>query len=376
MKKLMIVFGTVATVAGGAFFVYSRQPEKADVNDAPVAQVEKKQEEEKTIHTVELADVTEREMHRWVVSTATLQSEREVDIFSKVGGQIKSLPLEEGQRVEAGDLLLEVDGGDARLKLDQTRVNLEKAKAEFSRIEKSYKKELVSTEEYETRKYQLESSQAEYDLASYQVSITEVTAPFSGTITSRKVELGQTIQPADKLFTIAAMDVLKAEVYLPESKVSDLKEGMTVQLSKDEHFENKFPGVVSRIAPVVDRETGTVKVTLAIEESPESVRPGAYVHLQILTHTEIADRVVPKKALVFDSHRQAHVFIARPNKEKPDVYSVEKAMVKTGLEEGSYVVLTEGVNPSDQIVLTGKASLKEGALVRNVSNEVQTLASN
>ncbi len=152
MKKLMIVFGTVATVAGGAFFVYSRQPEKADVNDAPVAQIEKKQEEEKTIHTVELADVTEREMHRWVVSTATLQSEREVDIFSKVGGQIKSLPLEEGQRVEAGDLLLEVDGGDARLKLDQTRVNLEKAKAEFSRIEKSYKKELVSTEEYETRK--------------------------------------------------------------------------------------------------------------------------------------------------------------------------------------------------------------------------------
>ena len=377
MKKLIIFFGAAVVVAGGAFFVYSRQSEPTQENQEATAQVEEeKQEKTETIHSVEFAVVTDREMRQWVASTATLQAEREVEIFSKVAGQIKALPLEEGQRIEAGALLLEVDGGDARLKLDQTRVNLNKAKAEFQRIARSYEKDLVSTEEFETRKYHLASCQAEYDLAIYQVGVTEVRAPFTGTVTSRDVELGQTIQPADKLFTLAALDVLKAEVYLPESKVTALQVGMPVQFSRGENFTDTFNGLVDRIAPVVDRETGTVKITLTIDRTPDSVRPGAYVHLQILTQTDTAPHVIPQKALVYDSHRQAHVFLASPHKDRVGIYQVTKVAVETGLEESGYVALTEGVETGAFVVLTGKSSLKDGALVQNASLDVQAVASN
>ena len=366
MKKVLMWTMTPIVIASGIFFAFSRSapPDQS-------AELKKIKEEPKaTIYPVELVRADSQVLHSYVTATAVLQADRQVDIYSKMAGRIEALNVEEGQTVNEGDILMTLEAGDARLRLEQARVNLNKGKAEFERIERSYHKELVSTEEYETRKFQFENAKAEYEVAQYQIELTRVIAPFSGTIVARNVELGQTIQPSEKLLGLASLNPLKAEVFLPESKVALLKAGMSARFSKSEDFENAFSGSVSRIAPVVDRETGTVKVTVAATRVPQSIRPGAYVHVSIEIDSENAAVVIPKRALVFDGNQNVYVFMTRELPDTANLFEVSRVEVKVGAEEDGRIAVTRGLQQGDSVVLTGKESLKDGARVKDVNGSV------
>ena len=371
VKKVWILSLAIVAVVVAVLVVTSQQPATASVTKNAE---EKKEEKKEPIYPVELADVQSKELQTYLTASATLRADRQVEIFSKLAGQVLDLAVEEGDKVEKDQVLLSLDGDDARLQLDQSTVALAKAKAEFERISKSYSKELVSTEEYDTRKYEFERAQADHDLAKYKLTLTQVVAPFSGTIVAREVELGQTIQPSQKLFSLAALEPLEADVYLPESQVRNLREGLKARLTKNDNFEESFTAVVARVAPVVDKETGTVKVTLNVNEIPDDVRPGTYVNIRIITSTQTAPMVLPKKALVYDSHQTAYAYVTAPTEEDPNVLTVKKTAVTTGIAEGDFVSITEGLTKGDHVVLTGKESLKDGAKVKNAAAE--TIADN
>jgi len=369
-NKWLIGIASLAALSATAFFVLN-QPAEAAKADTEETQAEPEKKE--TIYPVELISAEQRTMRTYVLSTATLRADRQVDIYSKVAGQVAELKVEEGLRVAEGDTLLTLDGDDERLKLEQARVDLNKAKAEYERVAKSYDKALISAEEHDKKKFELEQAQAKFDLANHQLSLTQVIAPFAGTITARNVEIGQTIQPSEKLFTLAALDPLEADLFLPESKVGALAAGMTAELSKSDDFSRGFRGAVGRIAPVVDQETGTVKATLTIASAPAEARPGTYVHVRVVTDEISAETVIPKKAVMFDSRQKPHVFKATQT-EDPAIYKVHRTPITLGVEEDDYVQATEGLLPTDAVVLTGKESLKDGAKVRDASRGADQLA--
>ena len=383
MKKLVWI-GALIAAAVIVMLVLRNPSQESEAQTQPEAEIEvanseeaaETKEKEETIHGVALVKAERREVHTYVSGTGTLQALRQVEIFSKTAGQIEALAWEEGDQVRAGEVLLTLDAGAAQLKLDQAKVKLAEATADFDRTSRSYAKALVSTQDYETKKFQLEKIQAEVDLAAYDVETSQVRAPFDGTLITRDVELGQTIQTSQKLFTLATLQPLKTEVFLPERKVAGLSTGLPVEVSTNGSFENVFPGRLDLIAPVVDKETGTVKVTIAVDDVPGDLRPGAYVHLRIVTHREVADAVIPKKALVFDSRQNTFAFLAKPGENEEDVYTVEKVPVELGIQEDQDVSVLTGVRHGDWVVLTGKESLREGSKVKDVTSEVRTLAQN
>lgn len=374
MKKIIAI---TVLLAAGLVVVWMAVGNKSDDNDT-VAETqqaenvenensaeEKKPEVKEIIYNAEFYQVSSRTLRNFVVGSATLQADRQVDIFSKTNGQIRKLMVEEGQAVEKGDVLLVLDGEEQELELQQMTVNLKKAKAEFERISKSYESKLIAAEEYETKKFELEKSIADHERAAHKVTLTKVLAPFAGTITKRAVEIGQTIQPSEVLFTLAALNPLEAEVFLTEKQVNGLAPNQESSFSRSDDFSNSFSGYVKQISPIVDKETGTVKVTMAIPDAPTNIRPGTYVHLRVVTDVSTYPAVVPKRALVFDSRQQAYAFVTKPDEEREAVYVVEKVPVTLGMEEGEWVSVTEGLESGKEIVLTGKASLNTGSLVRN-----------
>jgi len=374
VKKIIAI---TVLLAAGLVVVWMAVGNKSDDNDT-VAETqqaenvenensaeEKKPEVKEIIYNAEFYQVSSRTLRNFVVGSATLQADRQVDIFSKTNGQIRKLMVEEGQAVEKGDVLLVLDGEEQELELQQMTVNLKKAKAEFERISKSYESKLIAAEEYETKKFELEKSIADHERAAHKVTLTKVLAPFAGTITKRAVEIGQTIQPSEVLFTLAALNPLEAEVFLTEKQVNGLAPNQESSFSRSDDFSNSFSGYVKQISPIVDKETGTVKVTMAIPDAPTNIRPGTYVHLRVVTDVSTYPAVVPKRALVFDSRQQAYAFVTKPDEEREAVYVVEKVPVTLGMEEGEWVSVTEGLESGKEIVLTGKASLNTGSLVRN-----------
>jgi membrane fusion protein (multidrug efflux system) len=363
LKKIAL-FGGIGLVIVLAIVGLSPQKANATENESE----EKKPEE--TIYAVELGQVSARTLRTYVTGTATLAADRQVDIYPKLAGQVSELSVEEGARVEAGHVLLVLDGDDARLEMAQAAVNLREAKAEFSRTLKSFQKALISEEDYDKKRYELERIEANYQVAEHKVTQSQVVAPFGGTVVSRDVELGQSIQPSDKLFTLAALNPLKAELYLPESQVGDLRKGMSVTFSRDANFEAGFPGNVARISPVVDKDTGTVKVTVTAADAPVGVRPGTYVHTNIVTRAHEAPAVVSGKALVFDSRQNSYVFVASPVADRPQVYTVKKVPVTTGVQDKGFTQISDGLSAGDLVVLTGKESLKDGTLVKDTTAKV------
>lgn len=354
MKKY-IIGGAVIVLAVVVSLILAQQPAKAAGNNQ-----KKTNEKKEMVYSVTTTKVAPSTIHHFVQSTATLRPDTQVDIFSKIPGLIRELRVEEGQSVEKGQVLAVLDGDDERLELEQAEVNLKKAKLEHERMTKTFRVDLVSAEEFDQKKFELEKAQADYNLAEYRASLVEIRAPFPGTIVTRAVEQGQTIQPSDKLFSLASLSLLEADVFLPEPKADGLAVGQKAILSKDEFFRDVFDATVERIAPVVDRETGTVKVTLAVENAPESVRPGTYVHLQIVTGQTEAPATLPRKSVVFDSRENASVFVVV---EKEGVKSVEKVDVTLGPTEGDLVCI-EGIEPGTEVIVTGKESLKTGSLVK------------
>jgi membrane fusion protein (multidrug efflux system) len=381
VKKIWII-STVVALGILSVIIFSMQTVSltAQNNQTQTAEAEEKKDEKVIVYDVELTKTAAEQLETYVESTSTLKADRQVDIFSKVAGQISELRFEEGQTIAKGEIMVTLDGYDERLKLEQAKVNLSKAKAAFARAKKSFESKLVSEEEYEVRKFEKEQAQAEYNIAEYNLTQIEVRAPFAGTIITRNVEVGQTIQPSEKLCTLATLIPLEAEVFLTEEQVLQLEAGQVASLSRKENFEEGFKAVLSRIAPTVDQETGTIKVTLAVEDAPSRVRPGTYVHLQIITESRLVERVIPKKALVYDSRQNTFVFKAVPNENAGDsenlanTWSITRVPVQTGVVDGASVEITSGLEPGDVIVVTGKDTLKDGSVVRDATASSKTVA--
>lgn len=378
MKKIIAI---TALVAAGLAVTWSLTKSGSDSNE-PVAETQakveadgqeaasdkEKNEKKEIIYNVEFYEVESKTLRTFVASSSTLKADRQVDIYSKKPGQVQKIAAEEGSQVSKGDVILVLDGEEQELELQQMAVSLNKARADFKRIEKSYKNQLIAAEEYENKKYELEKSIADHEKVAHQVSLTKIRAPFSGTITKRTVELGQTIQPSETLFTLAALNPLEAEVYLTETQVAGLKLQQETRFAKDDDFENSFAGFVKQISPIVDKDTGTVKVTMAVPNAPEGVRPGTYVQLRVVTDTSMQPAVVPKRALTYDSRQQAFAFVAKAHESRDGLYQVEKVPVELGIEEGEWVSVDSGLETGTRIVLTGKESLKTGTLVRDTSD--------
>ncbi|MCB1050377.1 MAG: efflux RND transporter periplasmic adaptor subunit [Acidobacteria bacterium] len=359
MKKILISTAVLMLACFGGYMFLGQAKAKEKPKEEPKAE-----EKKETVYTVELVEASSAEIRIFVETTATLRPEKQVDVFSKAAGQIQKLNVEEGMSVKAGTVLAELDGDSARLELDQSRVKLEKARQEFERIKKSHDNSLVSQEDFEARKFQFEQASADFKMAEYKVEITQITAPFDGTILRRSIEKGQTIQPSQACFTLASLVPLEADVFVPETAASRVRNGQKVEISRDENFDHLVVGKVKRVSPEVDSKTGTVKVTVAVENAPVDYRPGTYAHIRIITDVNQVATSIPKKALVFDSRQNASVFVAT---QENDQLKVKKVEVVCGSEEGQTVSIKQGLESGQKVVLTGKESLKEGSLIQDVN---------
>src|SRR5262245_65142180 len=119
--------------------------------------------------------------------------------------------------------------------------------------------------------------------AAFTLKLLTIHAPFSGIITQRFIEKGQNITLGAQLFTLLDKDPLKARIYLPEKEIFGIEKNQQVGLTLNAQKDVKFGGKIDQINPAVDSKTGTVKVTIIVDSAPQSVRPGSFVDVRLVT---------------------------------------------------------------------------------------------
>lgn len=309
---------------------------------------------------VETAAVSRGAISSTYRTTSTLEAKADAEVNSKATGLVQSVLVEEGDHVDAGQVLATLDTERQRMQLAKGKAELGQLRSEMQRIEKMYERKLVSADVYDKLKWQLESMTAAVDMQELSLRETEIRAPISGVIARRYVKVGQLITEysSKALFHVVSQQRLEAVINLPEHQLQRAKVGQTAYLN--------FAGMpqqqaqIVRISPVVDATSGTARVTIGIDNKDLSLKAGMFAQVELQYDSKAAALLVPKRA-VLAMDNSSSVFVVKDGK-------VSRKVVKTGYESDAAIEVLEGLAEGDQVVTAGQASLKEQSLVNVVNN--------
>ena len=288
-------------------------------------------------------------------ATATLEAQKQAQILARATGVVGALHAEEGDQVERGAVLLTIDNAEYRFKVDQAEANTANLRSRYDRLAQMRAEELATMEEYEAARSDLASAEANEGLARLNLSYTGVNAPFGGAVTERLVDLGQNVNVGDPLFVMADFTPLLARVHVPSREFNQLQRNQAVDLVLDSDG-TRLTGRITLISPVIDPNSGTIKITVEVPEYPAGTRPGDFAQVQIVTERRESAVLVPRGAVLTDKGDRVVYTLVR-GEGGP---TAERRIVTVGFTDDEHAQILTGLEAGERIVTKGQRSLKHG----------------
>ena len=312
---------------------------------------------------VEVDTPKRTDLTSFVFGNTHIEALRQVEIISRVEGRLEKMLVEEGDWVSSGGVLAELNKSELQLAYQEAGAKLENDKSNYERARQMLAKELTSQEALDNTKYQYETSLAQYERAKLNLEYATITAPFSGLVTGRLVELGDMIRVGNVLFDMADNKYLLARVYVPEKEAAMIDIGDRVRLESEMFPGQSFYGNVDMIAPVIDPQSGTIKITVKIASDLDKLKPGMFCSVYILTETHENSLVITRKALI-GNIEDAEVYVV------DDSLRVSRRNIQIGIEQGDTLEVVSGLTDTDKVVTIGQEALREGAKVKIPGMEI------
>lgn len=304
---------------------------------------------------VEAATVVLGDVAAYYSTTATLEAENEAQVVAKISGIIKQILVEEGDRVRAGQALAVLDEEQYRLEVARAEANLARLQNDFNRNKEMFERNLISAEAFERVKFDMESQKATLELARLNVTNSTIRASIDGVVSERMVKIGNMVTMNQALFRITDMDPLQAIIYVPEHEMSKIRVGQSTLLDIDALPGVEFRGRVERISPIVDRSTGTFKVTVFVNDASNRLKPGMFSRVRIVFDVRSQTMVVPKGAIISEDGRMS-VFVVQDS-------IVLKRSVDIGYTNGTKVEILKGLDVGTSVITVGQNSLRDSSKV-------------
>ncbi len=340
---------------------------------------------------VEVATASHQSVTANYSGTATLEAVGDAQVVSKTTGIVLKLLVEEGMRVQKGQVLAMLDDDAARNKLAQATATLKKAEAAFEKADKGYALKITPRTQYDSDKYDLETQKAVVAGAQLDLSYTRIVAPISGVVAKRSVKLGNLVQTNATLFQIVDMDPLQAVLNVPERDLDTLKAGQPVRMKVDALSGKTFDGTIARIAPVVDAASGTFRATCEFRDTTRTLKPGMFGRIEVAYDQRHDALVVPRAAIV-EEDGESSVFVIEPapakavepakTKGKPGeavaaetpakpatpAFVAKRRLVKTGYSEGDRIEVRDGLADGERVITIGRNAVRDGTEVQVIDN--------
>ncbi|MEB3734461.1 efflux RND transporter periplasmic adaptor subunit [Halopseudomonas pachastrellae] len=152
-----------------------------------------------------------------------LKAPEEAQLSFRLGGELQSLKVHEGQEVKQGELIAQLDDTDYRLKLSDRQASFDLTRSQLTRMEQLVERQMVSQAEYDQRKAQFNSAEAALNLARQELAYTRINAPFDGVVARTHVEQFQVVQPNQPIATLYSSDSMDVVFQVPENLFSNLR---------------------------------------------------------------------------------------------------------------------------------------------------------
>lgn len=326
--------------------------------EAPVSQLDRPVEVETM--RLELRGVDDR-----VSLPADIHPFRDATLACEVPGVVKTVHVDAGDRVRAGQVLLEIDTDALANQLAEAQAMHRQAQAQFERAEALLAKRSITQAQYLEAITQRDVTVAQLASAELQLAKSKIEAPWDGTVAERLLEAGDYAQPGQPAFDLVDVGRLKVIAPAPASDVPNLSVGLPAEVRVDVFGGRVFEGEVTRLGTMLDVGARTLDVEVEIDNPGGILRPGLAARLSIPLRQLDEAIVVPLDAVVDLGDTDAvYVVVEGDGEEESGGLRAERRTVKVGrLLAGDRAVIDSGLEAGDQIVVTGQKQISPGQLV-------------
>ncbi len=299
---------------------------------------------------VQVAAVTDE-----VEALGTLMPDESVAIAPEIAGRLTALGFREGDKVKAGQVLVELDTAILAQELKQAEVDLGLARDTFERANALVQRGSGTRVAQEQSQAQLAAAEVRVALARSRLEKATITAPIDGIVGLRTVSVGSYLTPGQTVVTLAKIDPIKVDFRVPELLLERVAVGQKIRVQVDALPNRQFEGSVYAIDPVVDVNGRAIRLRARIPNPDLLLKPGLFVRVNIVTDVRQDALVIPESAVVPDGNAKA-VYVVENGKAK-------LSRVKLGKRLPGRVEVAEGLAPGQRIVTTGQIRLRDGAVV-------------
>ena len=311
---------------------------------------------------VEVAEVRSQTVRDEFHAVGSIESDESIQVVSELPGVVKALPFTEGQHVNAGALLAQLDDREYAADAKRTEAQRSLAAANFERAQKLFEQNAISASERDNARAALDVAEANASQAKVRLEKTRIRAPFEGRVGTRKVSVGAYLRVGDPITDLARLSTLKVTFAAPERLMGEMRPGRVVVVTTPAYPGQRFEGRLAVINPMVDPDTRTVRLVARIPNTGGRLRPGMSADVALTVSERGKALTIPDEA-VFAEGGQNFVFVVKPDS------TVAKAAIQIGTRDSSRVEVVRGLEPGQRVVSAGHQKLYEGAHVMPVVSQ-------
>ncbi len=300
-----------------------------------------------------------------------IQASNSADLSTRMMGYVKKVHVNVGDKVRKGQLLVSINNTDLQAKKGQVNAGITKAKTAFNNAEKNYKrfknlfasnsvtqKEMDDmTANYEMAKAGLESANQMKNEINAQFAYSNITAPFSGVITSKNIEEGDMANPGMPFISLETPKVFEVIAMVPETEISNIKKGTSVNVLV-KSLDKTLKGKVSEVSTSAKNTGGQYLVKINLDKTDVNILSGMFSTVQFPVEGKVKSTMVliPKEAIV-------------ENGQLSGVYTVSESntallrWLRLGRTYGNNVEVLSGLNADESYIVSAEGKLFNGAKI-------------
>ena len=356
MRKSFVVTLLVLTVilSGGLLL-------KSHLNSAP-APMTKKRPPAATPVTV--FEVQPQAIFDRIEALGTTLANESARITAPVTEKVVAVHFEDGQQVQAGELLVTLQQKEERAQRAAASEQLAEHKRELKRLQTLLKEDVIPQRDYDERLTLRNVTRQRIREIEARISDRTIRAPFDGILGLRQVSVGALVEPGDLIATIDDLSRIKLDFNVPATYLSNLQPGSVIHAHSAGWGDDRFEGTVATIGTRIDPETRSVLIRAIIPNREMRLRPGLLMTVQLLNRQRQA-LMVPEEALVPVQRRHYVLAVGADN-------VVQRKEVFIGQRQPGLVEITQGLAPGEQVIVRGTTRVQPGQQV-SISDNKPTL---
>lgn len=287
-----------------------------------------------------------------------------IEIRPEITATLTAIKFEEGQFVEAGTVLVELENVEPLAELAAARANLVESESQYRRSEELFKTQLTSESQLQEQEAQREADRAAVAAAQARVEDTVIRAPFSGVLGLRRVSAGSLVTTSTVITTLDDTTSIKLDFDVPEVYLSQVQRGLPVTARSAAWQGVEFNGTVASVDSRVDPVSRTITVRAMIPNPEGRLRAGMFLTVTLLKQDMVA-LMIPEQSLMPERSTQWVLVVDENN-------MVERRMVQTGRRRPGEVEILEGLSEGERVIIEGTQKARPGQAVSIIESRANS----